>query len=173
MIAKNGIAACATGSAKTQAPLSRWAPWFRPRRRLAATAPIGRQPGQIRRSPRLAPRLGAVWHCDAGKHCLMCAVRIPIRASTARTATWRSGYATVCKTVYPGSIPGVASSLRSRSERRLPRRSVAKAGRASRRELRLGKPDWGGEAEKRAFAAFNAGRALLYAPHSHEQAIPR
>src|SRR5206468_3718621 len=22
---------------------------------------------------------------------------------------WRSGYATVCKTVYPGSIPGVAS----------------------------------------------------------------
>ena len=24
-------------------------------------------------------------------------------------ATWRSGYATVCKTVYPGSIPGVAS----------------------------------------------------------------
>jgi hypothetical protein len=32
------------------------------------------------------------------------------------TATWRSGYATVCKTVYPGSIPGVASNLRSRSE---------------------------------------------------------
>ena len=29
-------------------------------------------------------------------------------------ATWRSGYAAVCKTVYPGSIPGVASSLRSR-----------------------------------------------------------
>ena len=27
-------------------------------------------------------------------------------------ATWRSGYATVCKTVYPGSIPGVASSIR-------------------------------------------------------------
>jgi hypothetical protein len=27
-----------------------------------------------------------------------------------RGATWRSGYATVCKTVYPGSIPGVASS---------------------------------------------------------------
>jgi hypothetical protein len=26
-------------------------------------------------------------------------------------ATWRSGYATVCKTVYPGSIPGVASNL--------------------------------------------------------------
>jgi hypothetical protein len=26
-----------------------------------------------------------------------------------RTATWRSGYAAVCKTVYPGSIPGVAS----------------------------------------------------------------
>jgi hypothetical protein len=27
----------------------------------------------------------------------------------ARMATWRSGYAAVCKTVYPGSIPGVAS----------------------------------------------------------------
>jgi hypothetical protein len=27
-----------------------------------------------------------------------------------RGATWRSGYATVCKTVYPGSIPGVASN---------------------------------------------------------------
>ena len=26
-------------------------------------------------------------------------------------ATWRSGYAAVCKTVYPGSIPGVASTL--------------------------------------------------------------
>jgi hypothetical protein len=26
-------------------------------------------------------------------------------------ATWRSGYAAVCKTVYPGSIPGVASNL--------------------------------------------------------------
>ena len=25
-------------------------------------------------------------------------------------ATWRSGDATVCKTVYPGSIPGVASN---------------------------------------------------------------
>jgi hypothetical protein len=28
------------------------------------------------------------------------------------TATWRSGYAAVCKTVYPGSIPGVASSFK-------------------------------------------------------------
>ena len=27
-----------------------------------------------------------------------------------RMATWRSGYAAVCKTVYPGSIPGVASN---------------------------------------------------------------
>jgi hypothetical protein len=27
-----------------------------------------------------------------------------------RMATWRSGYAAVCKTVYPGSIPGVAST---------------------------------------------------------------
>jgi hypothetical protein len=31
-----------------------------------------------------------------------------------RKATWRSGYATVCKTVYPGSIPGVASSFLNR-----------------------------------------------------------
>ena len=31
------------------------------------------------------------------------------------TATWRSGYAAVCKTVYPGSIPGVASSFRCRA----------------------------------------------------------
>ena len=30
-------------------------------------------------------------------------------ASGVLGATWRSGYATVCKTVYPGSIPGVAS----------------------------------------------------------------
>ena len=30
-------------------------------------------------------------------------------ASDVLGATWRSGYATVCKTVYPGSIPGVAS----------------------------------------------------------------
>ena len=30
----------------------------------------------------------------------------------ALTATWRSGYAAVCKTVYPGSIPGVASNTR-------------------------------------------------------------
>jgi hypothetical protein len=27
------------------------------------------------------------------------------------TATWRSDYAAVCKTVYPGSIPGVASKI--------------------------------------------------------------
>gem|GEM_PF-4280389 len=39
-----------------------------------------------------------------------------VQLPTARwvKATWRSGYATVCKTVYPGSIPGVASSLCSR-----------------------------------------------------------
>jgi hypothetical protein len=32
-------------------------------------------------------------------------------SSALRRATWRSGYATVCKTVYPGSIPGVASTV--------------------------------------------------------------
>src|ERR1700689_1491186 len=35
-------------------------------------------------------------------------------------ATWRSGDAADCKSAYPGSIPGVASSLRARSERRRP-----------------------------------------------------
>ena len=41
-----------------------------------------------------------------------------------RKATWRSGYATVCKTVYPGSIPGVASSSINRQANsiRLPHR---------------------------------------------------
>jgi hypothetical protein len=34
----------------------------------------------------------------------------PQAVTHAPTATWRSGYAAVCKTVYPGSIPGVASS---------------------------------------------------------------
>ena len=36
---------------------------------------------------------------------------IPGRAYKKRPggATWRSGYATVCKTVYSGSIPDVAS----------------------------------------------------------------
>jgi hypothetical protein len=33
-----------------------------------------------------------------------------IRHRRSAGATWRSGYATVCKTVYPGSIPGVAST---------------------------------------------------------------
>ena len=32
-----------------------------------------------------------------------------VHLSAEAGATWRSGYATVCKTVYPGSIPGVAS----------------------------------------------------------------
>jgi hypothetical protein len=44
--------------------------------------------------------------------------------SSAHEATWRSGYATVCKTVYSGSIPDVASiniisSLWEVSEERL------------------------------------------------------
>ena len=50
------------------------------------------------------------------RHCLIDCVQLPMPAlPLLRTATWRSGYATVCKTVYPGSIPGVASSLRSRA----------------------------------------------------------
>jgi hypothetical protein len=35
---------------------------------------------------------------------------LPCFKKRARMATWRSGYAAVCKTVYPGSIPGVAST---------------------------------------------------------------
>jgi hypothetical protein len=31
--------------------------------------------------------------------------------SSPHGATWRSGYATVCKTVYSGSIPDVASTF--------------------------------------------------------------
>jgi hypothetical protein len=33
-----------------------------------------------------------------------------VQSADASEATWRSGYAAVCKTVYPGSIPGVASN---------------------------------------------------------------
>ena len=40
-------------------------------------------------------------------------LRHPLEPVTNREkATWRSGYAAVCKTVYPGSIPGVASRHR-------------------------------------------------------------
>jgi hypothetical protein len=55
------------------------------------------------------------------------------------TATWRSGYATVCKTVYPGSIPGVASSLHKRNAAKAvaPKPFFAKADAAGL--LRLGK----------------------------------
>jgi hypothetical protein len=53
-----------------------------------------------------------------------------------------------------GSIPAPPTSFRLRSERRLPRWSAAKAGRASRRELRLGKPTF-------AFNTMQNGRNLL------------
>jgi hypothetical protein len=38
-------------------------------------------------------------------------------------ATCQSGYGAVCKTVYPGSIPGVASSFRLRPHNHLGRNS--------------------------------------------------
>jgi hypothetical protein len=41
------------------------------------------------------------------------------------TATWRSGYAAVCKTVYPGSIPGVASSKINDLEESVPSAAAA------------------------------------------------
>src|SRR5207302_445049 len=41
--------------------------------------------------------------CSSKKRERCCA----LRARCCAGATWRSGYATVCKTVYPGSIPGV------------------------------------------------------------------
>jgi hypothetical protein len=55
------------------------------------------------------------------------------------TATWRSGYATVCKTVYPGSIPGVASTQLVRdldsvlASRSTPRRGLMRAWLLQRR----------------------------------------
>src|SRR3954465_14746265 len=46
-----------------------------------------------------------------------------------KTATWRSGYATVCKTVYSGSIPDVASnSLRRHTKNCIGRLAVAARG---------------------------------------------
>ena len=36
---------------------------------------------------------------------------LPTLLYSGAKATWRSGYATVCKTVYTGSIPVVASNL--------------------------------------------------------------
>jgi hypothetical protein len=45
-------------------------------------------------------------------------------------ATWRSGYATVCKTVYPGSIPGVASTQTRARDEFVPCAAVQGAGKA-------------------------------------------
>jgi hypothetical protein len=47
-------------------------------------------------------------------------------------ATGRSGYATVCKTVYPGSIPGVASSFPTKQTH------VARMQRSEMRDLHSG-----------------------------------
>lgn len=38
-----------------------------------------------------------------------CAIEIELVYDAPWSATWRSGYAPDCKSVYPGSIPGVAS----------------------------------------------------------------
>jgi hypothetical protein len=76
------------------------------------------------------------------------ALSIPMLA----TATWRSGYATVCKTVYPGSIPGVASKPSSFGRQaRQPHSSLRKVG----GNLGLSK-------------AFKAGPALLYATRARK-----
>jgi hypothetical protein len=40
--------------------------------------------------------------------------------SSSPAATCQSGYGAVCKTVYPGSIPGVASSIRLRQRTIIP-----------------------------------------------------
>ena len=76
------------------------------------------------------------------------------------TATWRSGYAAVCKTVYPSSILGVASSLPLLRSfglaslqvflRRLRRCSVSDGGHKDARRKAHGRLD-----------AFKAGAALL------------
>ena len=67
----------------------------RPARRTAAS-PTFRQP--------------AVCGCAPGAASLTIALKQVRRDPTCAGATWRSGYAAVCKTVYPGSIPGVAST---------------------------------------------------------------
>jgi hypothetical protein len=91
-------------------------------------------------------------------------------------ATWRSGYATVCKTVYPGSIPGVASNLRSRSEAKVARRSFSEGGPIKPPRATAGKPAQAKPRRThrnfRRFAAFKAGPALLYALHARQLLFP-
>ena len=46
------------------------------------------------------------------RSCIRCAPSRPeLKSSADFPATWRSGYAAVCKTVYAGSIPAVASNF--------------------------------------------------------------
>ena len=40
-------------------------------------------------------------------------IRVSLTKVKAMMATWRNGYAEDCKSLYPGSIPGVASKKKS------------------------------------------------------------
>ena len=84
----------------------------------------------------------------------------PFRYS-AQKATWRSGYAAVCKTVYPGSIPGVASSFSL--PRKFRRRRPSPEGRCAiaRRERPGEAAGHPGTGKLCPFGAFKAGVALL------------
>src|ERR1700681_4012400 len=61
-----------------------------------------------------------------------------VRPGTKSLATWRSGYAAVCKTVYPGSIPGVASTLFPRACPPLPSSFLLAAAAAGHALVRPG-----------------------------------
>src|SRR5712664_4042610 len=87
-----------------------------------------------------ATRRGARAGRQTGDPVLLRRVRCCYRH--AHEATWRSGYAAVCKTVYPGSIPGVASTsnpfTHMMNALRLPAPVGDPPGEA---KLRLGGPD--------------------------------
>ena len=118
-------ALCAAGSGKTQGPAKRTLRLRQSRR------------GGVKAQATILP----VALPAGGRSFIERALRAPVATTPAPLkATWRSGYATVCKTVYPGSIPGVASNLRPRGEAKVARRSpTGEGGRASAGKLRPGK----------------------------------
>jgi hypothetical protein len=64
----------------------------------SAVLRIGLAGDPVRIGQRQFARIGPAWHSAQGS------------VIGGGKATWRSGYATVCKTVYSGSIPDVAST---------------------------------------------------------------
>ena len=141
----------------------------------------------IRRFFGVKPRFGR-------RRCGHCVIAYDPLRNSPPTATWRSGYATVCKTVYPGSIPGVASkpALAQRVKTIAPRRR--EADRATQRTLRLRSLSFRGSERSRLapsgadapsrtqvgrtdcfdiLPAFNGPIALLYAPAQALSPVPR